>query len=299
MKNIYINPFGSEIFELLKEDYLFIFYYNTFKNINLNLFQYENLPETMDARYLELTLYREGIAGVIYHKDLGFINTKCTPSNNLNLYEIADAYNCYSVVEQYGTYKLNGDDFILVKNNKLMLPNDPTLLMFAKRIYDLDCAIDTNIKLQKFSALALCDEKQRLTIENIMKKWQANIPLIIGDKSLSIDDMLKTVNFNVEYIADKLYVLKEKILADCLTFLGINNISMEKKERLTDDEVNVNNNYIYNNYDVMLSCRQEFCDAFNEKFDPVEPVTVNINQSVINDFDLMNDNEIFGGDQNE
>lgn len=294
--NIIINPFGGEIYELLKDNYLYMFYFTTLKNININLFKWENVPDTMDIRYLELTLFNNGIAGIINHENLGIINTKCVQSNKLNLYELATAYNCFSVVENYGTYDLNADDFILCMNNKLMLPNCYTIMMFAKRLYDLDSAIDTNIALQKFSAIALCDEKQRLTIENIMKKWQANIPLIIGDKSLNIDDMLKTINFNVDYVADKLYTIKEKILSDALTFLGINNIQMEKKERLTDDEVNVNNNYIYNNYNVMLSCRQQICDTFNKKFKPEKEMSVKPNDNIINDVNIFAEMTTGGGE---
>ena len=43
------------------------------------------------------------------------------------------------------------------------------------------------------------------------------------------------------FIADDVQLLKRKIVNEFLTDIGINNTNLDKRERLTDDEVNANN----------------------------------------------------------
>lgn len=49
------------------------------------------------------------------------------------------------------------------------------------------------------------------------------------------------------FIADDIQLLKRKILNEFLTDIGINNTNLDKRERLTDDEVNANNDEVLAN----------------------------------------------------
>lgn len=60
---------------------------------------------------------------------------------------------------------------------------------------------------------------------------------------------------------------KKEIWNEALTFLGINNILVDKKERLITDEANSNNELINLNLQSFLAPRQEACKKFNEKFE--------------------------------
>ena len=51
-----------------------------------------------------------------------------------------------------------------------------------------------------------------------------------------------------------------------MTFLGVNNIMIDKKERLITDEANSNNELINLNLQSFLAPRQKACKQFNEKF---------------------------------
>ena len=48
------------------------------------------------------------------------------------------------------------------------------------------------------------------------------------------------------YLVDKLQIQKQEMERELLTFLGINN-TLEKKERLLQDETNSNNQFMYQN----------------------------------------------------
>ena len=138
--------------------------------------------------------------------------------------------------------------------------------LFALRLYEAEQTAMVNIKAQKTPVLLLMDEKQRLTMENIYSQYDGNKPVIFGDKNSLGENVIKAINTQAPFIADKIIDYKKEIWNEALTFLGINNIMVDKKERLITDEANSNNELINLNLQSYLAPRQEACKQFNEKF---------------------------------
>lgn len=138
--------------------------------------------------------------------------------------------------------------------------------LFALRLYEAERTADINIKAQKTPVLLLMDEKQRLTMENLYSQYEGNRPVIFGDKNSLGENVIKAINTQAPFIADKIIDYKKEIWNEALTFLGINNIMVDKKERLITDEANSNNELINLNLQSYLVPRQEACRQFNEKF---------------------------------
>ena len=90
--------------------------------------------------------------------------------------------------------------------------------------------------------------------------------LFFGDKKQLGSDVLRSINTNAPFVADKIMDYKKEIWNEALTFLGINNIMVDKKERLITDEANENNELINRKLQSYLAPRQEACRQFNEKF---------------------------------
>ena len=80
------------------------------------------------------------------------------------------------------------------------------------------------------------------------------------------DNAIRAIKTDVPYVADKLLVYKHELWNECLTFLGINNINGDKKERLIVDEANANTQLIELSADIMLASRQEAVKEINKKF---------------------------------
>ena len=59
---------------------------------------------------------------------------------------------------------------------------------------------------------------------------------------------------------------KKEIWNEALTFLGINNINVEKRERLVKEEANANNELVNLNLQNRLLVRKQACVQFNELF---------------------------------
>lgn len=138
--------------------------------------------------------------------------------------------------------------------------------LFAYRLYEAERSSDVNIKNQKYPYIILTDDKQLFTLKQMYQKLDGNEPVIFGDKKNINPDNIKTIKTESPFIADKLQEYKKEIFNEALTFLGINNIMTEKKERLISDEANSNNELINLNLQSYLAPRQYACEQFNKKF---------------------------------
>ena len=248
-------------------------YVDRFKKICLSMFEWVNLPESMNARYLEECLYYKGQAALLKDETFGFINTQVCDSGYLNIYGLPTQLNCYSFQYQQERNLYTGlegteyKDAVLVMNNWQRIPTAITIELFCQRLADAEMTASTNIKAQKTPVLIVVDESQRLMMENLYNQYDGNRPFIFGDKNqLGADTPIKSISTGADFIADKIMDYKKAIWNEALTFLGINNLSNEKKERLITDEASSNNELINLNLQSMLIPRQEAAEQFNKLF---------------------------------
>lgn len=52
--------------------------------------------------------------------------------------------------------------------------------IYARRLADIDRTVDVNLMSQKMPIFAVVPESQRLTIQNLMKQYVGNEPIIVG-----------------------------------------------------------------------------------------------------------------------
>lgn len=249
-------------------------YLERFKKIAMSIFEWVNLPDSMDARYIEKCLYYLGTAGLLHTEEYGFINTKATSAGDFNIYGLPTAIQCYSYSfnEQRRLYSgltgINNDinsEAILVMNNWERVPTASTIELFALRLYEAERACDVNIKAQKTPVLLLIDENQRFTMKNLYEQYDGNTPVIFGDKNQLSVDTIKAIKTDAPFVANDIMQYKKEIWNEALTFLGVNNLS-EKRERLISDETNTNNELINLNLMSYLAPRKLACKQFNEKY---------------------------------
>lgn len=181
-------------------------------------------------------------------------------------------YNVYRIPTKRRAYAVNGYQKELDENNSVIIFNNYLhtnsmldVRMFAKRLYNLDRAIDVNANAQKTPILIQCDEKQRLTMLNLYKQYEGNEPVIFGDKNLNANG-IKVLQTSAPYVADKLYELKAQLWNEALTYLGISNINAQKKERMITDEVTRNLGATIASRYSRLQSRREACEKINAMF---------------------------------
>lgn len=271
-------------------------YYNRLTELAISMFEWKNLPDSIDPRFLEMCLFSDGMCVFFKDEVLGFLSLQCMIGGKLNVYRIPNERRAYAP-NGYNR-PLDAKNSVIIFNNYLHTNSMLDVEMFSKRLYNLDRAIDVNANAQKTPVLIQCDEKQRLTMINLYKQYEGNEPFIFGNNSLDVNG-LKVLQTGAPYVADKLYELKVQIWNEALTYLGISNINTVKKERMITDEVTRNQGGVVASRYSRLESRRQACKQINDMFglniwcdyrEDFQDV-----QEVVNDEELGNE----GGDDNE
>lgn len=257
-------------------------YLNRLTELAISMFEWKNLPKTVDARYLELHLFETGC--MVYFKDevIGDLCLDCIVNGRLDVYGNPLLRRAYSGYNNYQKL-LKYNNSVIIWNNYLHSNSILDVEMFARRLYNIDRIIDINANAQKTPVLVLGNEKQRLTLLNLYKEYDGNAPFIFGDKNLDIN-ALKALSTNAPYVCDKLYQLKTQIWNEALTYLGISNINIQKKERLITDEVTRNQGGTIASRYSRLETRRQAVEKINEMFG------TNIKVNYREDFQQVGDN---------
>ena len=284
---------------LVTNNLTYVQYLNRLTELAISMFEWKNLPPTVDPRYLELHLFETGC--MVYFNDdvLGDLCLDCIAQGRLDVYGNPVLRRAYSGYNNYQKL-LKESNSVIIWNNYLHLNSILDVKMFAKRLYNLDRIIDVNANAQKTPVLVQGTEKQRLTLLNLYKEFDGNAPFIFGDKNLDLNS-LKSINTNAPYVCDKIYQLKTQIWNEALTYLGISNINIQKKERLITDEVTRNQGGTIASRYSRLESRREAVKKINAMFG------TNIEVNYREDFQQVGDDnqpedpgaDTIGGDGNE
>lgn len=212
----------------------FATYYNRLVELSVSMFKWSGLPETVDPRFLELALYSDGHCVFFRDDVLGYLALRCAVGGGFDVYNVPTVRN---VITSNGYHqKCTIADSVLIYNNYLRTPSQLTVTEFATRLYRMDRTIDVNVNAQKTPIAIICDDKQRLTMENLYKNYEGNVPVIFANNNLNPDN-IKVIQTGAPFVADKIYQLKTQIWNETLTYLGISNLNVQKRERLISDEV--------------------------------------------------------------
>ena len=313
----------------------YLHYYDRGMELAISRFEYKNLPDSLDERFIELTLYSKGAS--VWFKDENLDMPEPEPSSNVivlgnnadPLYKDnltgkgsvlalpmitngrLDIYNRPLVRRAianngYNSGDLTPENSVIMYGNYLRKPIMRDIELYARWLYDIQQSIIINAKAQKTPVAVLCDETERLTMINLYKEYDGNAPFIFGTKNLDINQ-LKAIQTLAPYVADKLSDLKISIWNEMLTFLGISNINVVKKERLITDEVTRNQGGVMASRFSPLGMRQQAVKEINAKFglnisvdyrQDYQELVEDATEDVIGE-DLKRQKEAKGGTENE
>lgn len=267
----------------------YIIYFDRLKELAISMFEWQNLPDSVDERFLELTLFERG--NCLFFKDdvLDFLTLPNAQAGGFDVYRNPLTRRAYAV-NGYNK-ELNEDNSVIIWNNYLRQPSLPTVNNYARMIWDLDRSIMVNAKAQKTPIIVLCDENQRLSMINFYKEYDGNQPYIFADSSMNLEN-IKAVSTEAPYVADKLYTLKTQYWNEALTYLGISNLNIQKKERLVSDEVTRNMGGTIASRYSRLEMRRQAADQINKMFG------LNISVDYREDFREQDDEFMLEEDEN-
>ena len=239
--------------------------YNKYKMLSLNMFRWEGLPQTIESRHIENSLFNYGLCLIVNDDDLGFISVPCNYGAYMNVNNVpTEVITCgFNYIKTFDYIRKDKNKCQLILNNDLAIGNEQYIFDYAQRMFEVENCIRVNINQQKFPWFVNTTPNSKKTMEEMFKKVMNGEPYILGSKD-QIGNV-EVLTLNTPYIADKLNEYKYELEREVLSFHGLNN-NFEKKERLLVDEVNSNNDFIDRNVELMYRQRQLACESLNKKF---------------------------------
>ena len=251
-----------------------------FEIIALNLFEWKNLPQTIEERYIEKALFDKGLVCLVDDNNFGQIVVGCSYSQNMNIwgeptevittgYNYIKSFNIENTINTTYTRDTNDNEIkaaIVCQNNDLSLSTREILEYYVNKLVEVELSTFTNVYLQKFPFLINTTKDNELTMKNLIGKVDRGEPYIMYNKKIAdLSNAVDVFNLNVPFVADKLLEYRFETEREIYTLFGFNN-NFEKKERLLTDEINVNNDFINCNIDSMFKKRQQFAELMNKKY---------------------------------
>ena len=239
--------------------------YNKYKMLSLNMFRWEGLPQTIESRHIENSLFNYGLCLIVNDDDLGFISVPCNYGAYMNVNNVpTEVITCgFNYIKTFDYIRKDKNKCQLILNNDLAIGNEQYIFDYAQRMFEVENCIRVNINQQKFPWFVNTTPNSKKTMEEMFKKVMNGDPYILGSKDQI--GSVEVLTLNTPYIADKLNQYKYELEREVLSFHGLNN-NFEKKERLLVDEVNSNNDFIDRNVELMYGQRQLACESLNKKF---------------------------------
>ena len=246
-------------------------YRRVLTNLATNRFEWVGMPNTVDTRFLELTLHFHGLAVFYYEPSMSrYLALRAAAAGNVNMYDNPTAFTVYGNTMINRTLSRGSKEkFVPIWSNYMRMPEQDIVNVYANRLATLDTTIDVNAQQMRVPVVLAAPPQMRLSIQNMYKQWIEGQPAILAtDGGLdALRDSLGAFPFSPnEKILGEVQVAKTRIWNECMTILGLNNANQDKKERLVSDEVAANNDQVQALRNANMTPRQEAAEMINDLY---------------------------------
>lgn len=253
-----------------KWNQFFMIYFSYLNRILNNLYRWENLPENMDARFLEMCLMEDGVAGLLDDEVYGPVNTRAT-WGELGFYNIPIRSEFYNMkFNRSVRVGKDSNNAVLVLNNATGEGYVLTALFYAQRLADIAITHSLNLKAQRTPITIDGDYSQLEQLSKQYMEYMAGTPVIAkrrnGKVKINMGESrpLTALKTDAPYVADKIYSEFVNVMNEFFAMVGINFVNNNKQERMLVDEVNANNQQLQISYSAGLITRKEGAEQYNK-----------------------------------
>lgn len=295
------------------------FYENKYFGLFLNAYKFTNLSKNQ-SRYLLKSMWKRGtvacfiVEGTRKEPTMNQALTNTSPNTvspafesdgllvftpyAVNQWNIEDEPSVITLVNTRGATfiptrpQIVNKDVVIGWGHTSHAPVRSLVMWYVERIADVENTIDINLFAHKLPRLVVCSPEDRERVADIMDAIDR------GEKKLFLEAEDYQAIKNVldaggsSYIIDKLYTYKQNLENELLSFLGINNVAVEKKERLITDEANSNNQLINDSSDCFLDSLKNMCDEIETVLGYNISVEANSSPASNEDYDITDPEEV-------
>lgn len=230
----------------------------------LSRYKWLNLPESFDERFMEICLNYKGSFVAYRDKYDKLVVSDYTTNGRLNRYYYPTSIYAYNVAGK--NVKLDNTDYVVCFNNYLMFPTVVPMRRFSRIIGDISRTLEVIINAEKVPFVFYGKRKIMLTFKKLFNRVKRNEPAIFLDSNIVDPDSIKTLDLKHQFNGVSIFELKRSYLNEALTFIGVDNSAISKRERVNSVESELSNGINEVSREAGLRSRKEFCKKFNEMF---------------------------------
>ena len=271
VQNSIYKPFAGNV-ALDTKAQLSNLYMRKITELAMNRFKWEGLPENIDPRFIEYTLYMNALAIFFKHPDYGqFMVWRGSMHGWVDYQDNPVQYLAVgNLMDQSRT--LDADKCVPIWSNYMRMPDWDITQYYSGLLSEFEMSIKQTVINSRHPVVLMTDSagRTRLSLENIyreMNEGQMVIGTYDGGLEKTISESITAVDLGIKTTdIGELQIGKTRAFNECMTFFGIDNANQDKKERLVADEVDANNSQIIQFRNTALNARERACDLINEMF---------------------------------
>lgn len=284
-----IENLVNSLYDVTDVELGFKYWFWKLLNICLDIFKYDNLPDSLPAREIESNLILTGHCFVFPYK--GEIITAVT-----SIYDFDKYYNptraTYANAVIGSKSNININDYAIIynsslKDNVLNIHSDGSLLTFIQRyacmLADIESTISTYACNMRLTSIPTATNEQT---RGALKKF-FNL-LRLGKRDIVVDtpiiESFRNIEITRNHTNDTLtdiLLARDKILEMFYRDIGVK-FRNNKRGNMTESEVESDTQVLLISLDDMLKCREKGVERVNEIYGT--NITVKINER----FDVTN-----------
>lgn len=288
------ESFGGS-FQQVEHEY-YAMYFDYFYNLLINLITYDNLPDRIDGPYLEFCLRTYGFAriGGANRKELrvltqssssaatsptlgmfgflvdgknGTIHDDLYPEDKNKVLRIIDPFTLPERRKEKKGYVNITNKYAYYYTTLTSNFNDFNLIdRVAKTLAKIKATANMQVTHMKIPFMIFSKNKN-LTGQNVYDQFRRGNYLIKLDDSIGeISDVIQPFTPNIQDWLPSLKAEWNNNISEMLTMLGINNVGVDKKERLITPEANSNSQLVEASGNIYITARQKQLDLLNKVF---------------------------------
>lgn len=240
-----------------------------------NRFKWEGLPDSVDVRFMELSLYRSALSVFFLDKRYNkFFALKAGSMGPINMMDnptvfhvVGNQYTSHSIsavreTEKYGIA-------VPIWANYTRMPDLDVVNIYAHRLARWDRTIEINGDNARRSKVLVASENTQMSVENLNKQLeegQGVIRIVQGSMS-NLADSVQAVDLGVDpHSVEKLHIVRTRMWNECMGLLGIENANQDKKERLVAAEVDANSEQVSMMRYVNLNARKQAIEKIKRAY---------------------------------
>ena len=241
-----------------------------YQNIAVSVFEWKGMPDQVmriPRRQPEKQLYETGCFTMFRHEDSGQFFMLPVASMNIqkNAYGEPSQWRAMALGElaaPIGALKLSPENAVLFRNNDTYTPSKPYVEELIKQLVNVEYTLRLNINAQKMPWSMRSNNYNIISNKNLFRQIYECEPIIYHDDMMT--DELELIKTDAPVIMAELndaYNVYDQRICE---FLGIDCVARDKKERLTAEEADANDEKIDSIKKVKLEQRKEGCDLAND-----------------------------------